>query len=220
MKNLVFIIIVTFSLYTILEVPSSSADVSEKDSYEYTFPYERSGWSGDLKHSGAKCYQCHFSLLEKERAMGIGCNCHYLSNNRWDLQVDIQEIQIVHGNSPCIRCHVGIVEKIEVDDIHTLHGNKPCESCHLENERLIRPNTIDCSVCHPYGPHGSHEDISSLCVLCHGEYGLSFSSESDSYIESGLKTSSNISSMPQREAGGIPTIADVIGFIFSSLLRR
>ena len=71
MKNLVFIIIVTFSLYTILEVPSSSADVSEKDSYEYTFPYERSGWSGDLKHSGAKCYQCHFSLLEKERAMGI-----------------------------------------------------------------------------------------------------------------------------------------------------
>jgi len=222
MKNLSFIlmiIILTFSLYIILEVPYSSADKIETDTPEYTFPYERPGWSGDLRHSGAKCFQCHYSLIEIERAYGIGCQCHYLENNKWNLKVDITKIQQIHGNSPCIRCHVGIVEQLGDNDIHILHNNKKCEVCHVAKERLIRPNTTDCSICHPYGPHGSHENLSSLCVLCHGEYGLSYSNKPYSEIVNALETSSDISPAPAKEEGGIPTIADVIKLIINTLVE-
>ncbi|MCL7412486.1 MAG: hypothetical protein M8353_02585 [ANME-2 cluster archaeon] len=223
MKNSGFtfvVLIMVISLLMVIETPSSSAaGTIEKDTPDYTFPYERPGWSGDLRHGGAKCFQCHFSLIEIERAYGIQCKCHYLENNDWDLKVDIQKVQEIHGNSPCIRCHVGIVEQLGDNDIHFLHSNKKCDVCHVAKERLIRPNTTDCNVCHPNGPHGSHENLSSLCVLCHGEYGLSFTTKPDSEILDALEKSSNISSAPVREAGGIPTIADVISLLFKKLIE-
>ncbi|MDF1531408.1 MAG: hypothetical protein P1P72_03660 [ANME-2 cluster archaeon] len=214
-----FVLIIFISLFVVLEVSSSSAVTDEKNAPEYTFPYERPGWSGDLRHSGAKCFQCHFSLIEIERAYGINCKCHYLENNQWDMEIDIKKVQQIHGNSPCIRCHVGIVDQLGDNDIHILHSNKKCEICHVEKERLIRPNTTDCSICHPYGPHGSHENLSSLCVLCHGEYGLSYSNKPDSEIVKVLETSSEISPAPIKEAGGIPTIADVITLIFNTFVE-
>lgn len=222
MKNSVSAFIVSaivISLFMVMEMPSSSAATIEKNTIDYIFPYERPGWSGDLRHSGAKCFQCHFSLIEIERAYGIQCKCHYLENNDWNLNVDMKKVQQIHGNSPCIRCHVGIVEQLGDNDIHFLHSNKKCDVCHIAKERLIRPNTTDCNVCHPYGPHGSHENLSSLCVLCHGEYGQSFTNKPDNEILAALEKSSNVSSVPAKEAGGIPTIADVISLLLKKIIE-
>ena len=131
----------------------------------------------------------------------------------------MQIIENIHNNGPCIRCHIGLVTQIGQNEIHKPHVEKPCEVCHLENEQLIRPNTTDCNVCHPYGSHGSHDNLNSLCVLCHGKYGESYSTISDEDVNRILGIDSNSSSSSKMETGGIPTIGNVIQFLFNSIFE-
>ena len=146
----------------------------------------------------------------------MGCLCHYISEDgEWRNMIDVQDTERIHGNGPCVRCHVGQVSEIGKDEIHIIHIDKSCEACHVEDELLTLPDTTDCSVCHKSGPHSIHEDeLNKLCVLCHGKYGWENTDKSYSFLDNG----SDISSTSEK-GSELPTIANVIRVMLNSILE-
>ena len=219
MKKIYIIFATVLLSYLAFMIIVSSVALAETNSEEYNFvfPYDRSAhWLYGEGHPGRICMQCHDSLLEKKRSRNMGCLCHYTSEDgEWRNVIDIQDIKRIHGNGPCVRCHIGQVSEIEKDDIHTVHIDKTCEVCHIKEELLILPDTTDCNFCHESGPHSIHEkELNKLCVLCHGKYGWENTDKSYSI----LGNDSGISAVSKKETG-VPTIANVIRVMFNSVLE-
>ena len=162
MKKIHIIFATAFLSYLALMIIVSSVALAETNSNEYNFifPYDRTAnWLYGEGHAGRICMQCHDSLLDKDRSKNIGCSCHTVDEDSgWSNFIDIQDIKIIHGNGPCVRCHVGQVTEIGKDEIHATHMGKTCEICHIKDEMLILPDTTDCSFCHKSGPHSIHEN--------------------------------------------------------------
>jgi len=214
--NIIFATVLLSYLVLLFTISSVALAETNSDEYNFVFPYDRTAnWLYGERHPGRICMQCHDSLLEKDRSRNIGCLCHYVEDGGWKDSIDVQNIEIIHGNGPCVRCHIGQVTEIGKDEIHVVHIDKNCEVCHVKDKLLILPETTDCSYCHKSGPHIIHEDeLNKLCALCHGKYGWENTDKSYSVLENSL----DISSTSEKESG-FPTIANVIRVMFNSILE-
>ena len=135
-------------------------------------------------HPVPECGQCHVSLLSDGalRAKLGSCRCHddvYTTAGK----IDMGKIRTVaHGSMTCIDCHVGSgivtsAEEISRDEIHCVHVEVDCLACHEDSDQPTIPDA-NCDFCHRGDAHTVHADkTSSLCVACHGSFGIKYKEE-------------------------------------------
>lgn len=136
-------------------------------------------------HPAPECGQCHVSLLSEGalRAKLGSCECHretYTSAGA----IDMEKIRKnAHGVKVCIDCHIGSgiatgVEEVPCDEIHRPHVRVDCQACHGERESITIPETGNCDSCHLGDAHSVHGNkTGSLCVACHGSFGIKYKAE-------------------------------------------
>ncbi|OYT66942.1 hypothetical protein B6V00_02350 [ANME-1 cluster archaeon ex4572_4] len=149
-------------------------------------------------HPVPECGQCHVSLLsEKALQSKLGsCKCHdkdYTTGGA----VDREKIRrLAHGEKTCVDCHIGsgtvagaagtadesagAGAEIPCDEIHRVHLSVECQACHggEKEKKPTIPKTANCNSCHLGDAHSIHGDkIGSLCVACHGSFGLKYKEE-------------------------------------------
>ncbi len=124
---------------------------------------------------GQICYPCHETLLTKdERVKKLAhCRCH--SVDIWRSggnKVDLKKLSELHGDDPCIKCHVSPNAGTEMNfsNIHGPSFHDNCAACHGGNGTMNIPEAEDCLDCHQGGVHTVHEDVLiEVCEGCHGE---------------------------------------------------
>ncbi|MFO7966528.1 MAG: hypothetical protein R6U44_02905 [Archaeoglobaceae archaeon] len=124
---------------------------------------------------GQICYPCHETLLSKEERLDklAHCSCH--SVDIWRSggdRIDLKKLSEFHGDSPCIKCHVGPTASTEMNysNVHTAHKNSECAACHGGNGTMNVPEVEGCLDCHQGGVHTVHEDeLIDVCEGCHGD---------------------------------------------------
>jgi len=152
-------------------------------------------------HPVPECGQCHVSLLsEKALQSKLGsCKCHDKDYTTGGV-VDREKIRrLAHGEKTCVDCHIGsgtvaraagttgtadesagAGAEIPCDEIHRVHLSVECQACHggEKEKKPTIPKTANCNSCHLGDAHSIHGDkIGSLCVACHGSFGLKYKEE-------------------------------------------
>lgn len=123
---------------------------------------------------GQICYPCHDVLLTKQERIDKLAHCRCHSVDIWRSggnQIDLESLSELHGDDPCIKCHVGpgAGDEMNFTNIHGAHKNVKCEGCHGSGTMNI-PEAEDCLDCHQGGVHTVHEDVLiDVCEGCHGE---------------------------------------------------
>ncbi|MFP4559368.1 MAG: hypothetical protein ACLFO6_07725 [Archaeoglobaceae archaeon] len=123
---------------------------------------------------GQICYPCHDILLTKDERVEKLAHCRCHSVDIWRSggdKIDMEKLSELHGDSPCIKCHVGSTAGTEMNfsNVHDAHKNVKCEGCHGSGTMTI-PESDECLDCHQGGVHTAHEDVLiDVCEGCHGE---------------------------------------------------
>lgn len=169
------------------------------------------GW-----HDAYLCNPCHNSILSQSSSEKISaeCICHYPPENPvWNTNIEIQSIKTIHGSKPCIKCHINSIGTVSKDNLHWLHGTVECENCHGYKD-VSKPDFLECSGCHGSEIHGVHDDLDSLCAVCHGEFGADTIGKFES---SDLPVSTDLSLLSEINGRKIPTIIDVLKALFQMI---
>ena len=91
-----------------------------------------------------------------------------------------------------------------------LHSTVKCEDCHGNNNIFI-PYSLECFSCHGSEIHGVHDDLGSLCVICHGEFGADTIT---GFQSAGIPVSANLSSLSGYRKSRFPSIKEVLNGLF------
>ncbi len=158
-------------------------------------------------HKGNMCISCHNSILPESSSKIINdeCKCHYPPEDPvWYDKVDIQSIKNIHGNRPCIKCHINSIAITNKENLHGVHIATECEKCH-GSQNITRPSFLDCFSCHEQEIHGVHEDLEDLCIICHGKFG---GDSVQKFASSGVPVSADISAIPEKRP--FPTVIEFL----------
>lgn len=123
---------------------------------------------------GQICYPCHEVLLTKQERINKLAHCRCHSVDIWRSggnKVDLEKLSELHGDDPCIKCHVSPNAGTEMNfsNIHAAHQKVKCEGCHGSGTINI-PEADDCLDCHQGGVHTIHEEVLiDVCEGCHGK---------------------------------------------------
>lgn len=124
---------------------------------------------------GQICFPCHETLLTKQERINKLAHCRCHSVDIWRSggnKVDLEKLSELHGDDPCIKCHVSPNAGTEMNfsNIHSAHKNVKCSACHGGNGTMNIPEAENCLDCHQGGVHTVHQDVLiDVCEGCHGE---------------------------------------------------
>jgi len=195
--------------------------IGEGDSDREVIPPNTAGFLSGGWHPAPECVQCHVSLLSDGalRAKLGSCRCHqeiYTTGGR----IDNEKIRKnAHGIKACVDCHIGSgiatsAGEIPGDELHCLHVGVDCQACHGERESLTILENGNCDFCHSSDAHFVHgEKTGSLCVVCHGSFGIKYKTE-------GYQMEEGVLVEKETEERTYPTISNILKALIELIFKQ
>ena len=196
-------------LAMLILIVAVSAGWGERDRAVEVIPPNPRGFIGSW-HPAPECGQCHVSLLSETalRAKLGSCKCHKEAYTT-EGNIDIEKIRKnAHGSKVCVDCHIGSgittsAGVIPCDELHRVHVSVDCQACHGERESITIPDG-NCNSCHLGDAHSVHGNkTGSLCVACHGSFGVK-------YKEEGYQIKEGVPVEKKTEEVNYPTILNIL----------
>ncbi len=167
---------------------------------------------------GRICFPCHDLLLtpsEYNRKLG-NCACHSIPSIWNGNHINMANLDKLHGNGPCIKCHLGpnySNKTLTPITVHIPHVDVPCYECH--GKRMIKlPPTTNCHYCHKGGIHEIHGRIlMKICAACHGQIIYKYIGSASKIV----KVNTTEKTKPEQKPF---SLLDILKSLFSHLFLR